>query len=129
MKINHVGYLVRKLNRAKIAFEELGYVAVSEVIYDDIRDINLCLLEKEGYVIELVEPASKESEMNSLLKKIGNSAYHICYEVDNIESKIEELRLQKYVTCSELCTTRLFNGRRVCFMVHPYMGMIELLEN
>lgn len=128
MKIHHVGYLVKKLEKALKAFYDLGYVMTQEVVLDEYRQARICFLEKDGYVIELVSPVSKDSVVANLMKKMGSTPYHICYETENLQAKSLELESQGYVLCSEAHEAVAFDNREVCFYVHPYMGMIELLQ-
>lgn len=128
MKIHHVGYLVKKLDRAQQAFEGLGFVVSQEVMRDEFRKIDILFLEKDGYRVELVAPYDSESVVAGLRVRIGNAPYHICYETDTIESEIDRLRNERYVISSELAPAPACGGRRVCFMIHPHLGMIELLE-
>ena len=39
----------------------LGYEITQPATYDEIRKIHICFLEKDGYRIELVSPASEDS--------------------------------------------------------------------
>ena len=128
MKIHHIGYLVRKMDKAIPAFERLEYTVRESTVLDDYRNVHICFLEKDGYVVELVSPANKESVVSDLLKKIGNSPYHICYETESFDNDIRELLEQKYVICSETHEACAIDGKRVCFLIHPYLGMIELVE-
>ena len=128
MRIHHVGYLVKKIEKAIKAFEGLGYTLEREAVFDEYRKANICFLEKDGYVIELVSPVSKDSVVAELLKKYGNAPYHICYEVENMEKEVNSLLEQHYVMCSELHSAIAIDNRNVCFLIHPYLGMVELLE-
>lgn len=128
MKVHHIGYLVKKINKAMAAFEDLGYTIKKDIILDEYRQVEICFLEKDGYVIELVSPVSKESVVSDLIKKLGNTAYHICYETDDFEKDLEQLLEKKYIVCSERHEAVAIDGRDVCFLIHPYLGMIELLE-
>lgn len=128
MKIHHIGYLVKKIEKAIKAFEGLGYQLTSEIIRDEYRQTDLCFLEKDGYVIELVSPFSKESVVSDLMKKLGNTPYHICYETADMDAQVEELLSQHYVLCDEKHEAVAFGGKNVCFLIHPFMGMIELVE-
>ncbi|MCR4943719.1 MAG: VOC family protein [Clostridium sp.] len=128
MKIHHVGYLVKKIEKAIRAFEGLGYNLIQDVILDEYRQVNICFLKKDGYVVELVSPISKESVVADLLKKIGNTPYHICYEVEDMKKELDSLLEQHYVLCSDLHRAIAIDNRNVCFLIHPYLGMIELLE-
>jgi methylmalonyl-CoA/ethylmalonyl-CoA epimerase len=128
MKIHHIGYLVKKIDKAIKAFEGLGYVLTQDVMLDEYRQANICFLEKDGYAIELVSPVSKESVVADLMKKLGNTPYHICYVTDDMDGDIEKLLEQHYVMCSEKHEAVAIDGKNVCFLIHPFMGMIELVE-
>ena len=103
-------------------------VSVILRIFDEYRKVNICFLEKDGYLVELVSPAEINSVVSNLLKKIGNSPYHICYETENFDKDVQILLEKKYVMCSEKHEAVAIDGKNVCFLVHPYMGMVELVE-
>lgn len=128
MKIHHIGYLVKKLDRALETFQLLGYTIVQDRVYDERRGIEIVFLDKDGYSIELVSPVKPESVVSELVRRLGNCAYHVCYETDDIEVEIEKLRDDRFVVCSEPMVAPACGGRRVCFLIHPFMGMIELVE-
>lgn len=128
MKIHHIGYLVKKLKRARKAFEGLGYAIEQDTVRDEFRKIDILFLTKDGYRVELVSPYDPMSVVSRLLLRVGNSPYHICYEVDDLDAEVERLRNERYVVSSEAAPAPACGGGRVCFLIHPYMGMIELLE-
>ena len=128
LKIHHIGYLVKKIDKAIVAFQNLGYEKKTGIIFDEYRGIDICFMLKDGYRIELVCPKTKDSVVYGLMKKIGNSPYHTCYECNRIEAAIDDLRMQGYVKFDEPHAAVAFDDNNVCFMVHPYLGMIELLE-
>lgn len=128
MKIHHIGYLVKKMDKALIAFQGLGYQVLQEKVFDSSRGIDIVFLKKDGYVIELVSPVTPESVVAELIKRLGNNAYHVCYETEDLDLEIERLRDARYVVCSEPMVAPACGGRRVCFLIHPYLGMIELVE-
>ena len=128
MKVHHIGYLVKDIHKSIPSFEELGYSIVKKTVYDKARDVNICFMQQDGYCIELVEPCSEKSVVYDQLKRQGNTPYHICYEVDDLESTIEEYRSQKYVLMQPPAVAPAIDGRRVAFMFHRTVGMIELVE-
>lgn len=128
MTIHHIGYLVKKLDRARKAFENLGYAVEQETARDDYRKIDIVFLKKGGYRVELVSPYDSSSVVAGLVPRIGNSPYHICYEVDDLDAEIKRLRDERYVVSAETAPAIACGGRRVVFLIHPYMGMVELLE-
>ena len=128
MTIHHIGYLVKKLERARLAFEELGYGVEQETVRDEFRRVDIVFLVKDGYRIELVSPYDSTSVVAGLLARTGNAPYHVCYEVADLDTEIERLRDAHYVVSSEPAPASACDGARVAFLVHPYLGMIELLE-
>lgn len=128
MTIHHIGYLVKKFERAQKQFASLGYVLARDVVRDEHRKIDIAFYEKDGYRIELVSPYDPESVVGDLIKRLGNSPYHICYETDVFDAEIERLRDQRYVVCGDDAPAPACGGHRVVFMIHPFLGMIELLE-
>ena len=128
MTIHHVGYLVKKLERARKAFEALGYLVEQEIVRDESRKINILFLKKDGYRVELVSPFDSSSVVAGLLTRTGNSPYHVCYEVNDLDAEIERLRDARYVASGSPAPAPACGGKRVAFMIHPYLGMIELLQ-
>ena len=128
MHIHHVGYLVKKMNKAMQAFKELGYEQQGEVVFDEYRGIDICFMAKDGYRVELVSPKGRDSVVYGLQRKYGNSPYHICYECSDMEASVEDLRNQGFVKYDDPHEAVAISNQLVCFLVHPYLGMIELLE-
>ena len=128
MRIHHIGYLVKRLDRAICAFQGLGYAVSQDRIRDECRKIDIVFLEKDGYRVELVSPYDPNSVVGDLIKRLGNSPYHICYATDNIEEEVNRLRNERYVLCGDAAPAPACGGRRVVFLIHPFGGMIELLE-
>ena len=128
LTIDHVGYLVKNVNKAITKFEALGFCMDSDVINDADRDITIVFLQKDGYRIELVSPLSDQSVVYNLIKKMGNTPYHFCYQCDDIEDTIRDLGQYGFVCFNLPAKAIAFNNRKVCFLMNPSIGMIELVE-
>lgn len=128
MKIHHIGYIVKNIKKAVSDFIALGYELESECIYDEYRKIEIVFLIKDGYRIELVSPKDKESAIGSLHKKIGNSPYHICYEVSDLKKSIVEMENEGFLVTIEPQCAPAIGGADVAFLFGSSIGMIELLE-
>ena len=125
MKFHHIGIACKDITSAKRDIEK-NHVVIksSEIVFDENQDANLCLLTlQEGVNLELVSG----NAVNSFLKK-GIKYYHICYEVDNIEEKYDEMASNGCTPISPLKPAKLFNMRRVAFLYSSF-GIIELLES
>ncbi len=128
LKINHIGYLVKKINAAIHSFETLGYRVCQETVTDEIRKVDICFMEKDGYRIELISPVSEDSVVSGLLKKYKNCPYHICYESNDFDSDFAALRADGFLPIDDLTPAPALSGRSVIFLTHPAMGMIELIR-
>ena len=129
LKVHHIGYLVKHIDKALSEFERLGYTAVSQVVFDSIRKIHICFIEKDGYRIELVSPADSSSVVAGLIKKYKNSPYHLCYETPDLDASLAALAREGFTAIDMPTPAPALQNRRVVFLMNPFLGMIELLEN
>lgn len=128
LRAHHIGYLVSKLERAKAGFLALGYVVEADTVYDPIRKVDICFLQKDGYRVELVSPKSADSVVAELIKRYKNAPYHICYESDDFSKDVAFLAANGYHQIAEPCTAPALAGKDVVFFLHPAAGMIELIH-
>ena len=128
LTIHHIGYLVKKIVPAIRSFEALGFQVAREVTRDDIREVDICFLEKDGYRVELVSPYSATSVVAGLLKKYKNCPYHICYETSHFEEALEELTSHGYVMMGSPTPAPAIDQHPVVFLTNASLGMIELLD-
>mgnify|MGYP002627500138 FL=1 len=86
MKIDHIGYAVKNIEKAMIDFIKLGFV-FEKPVDDYDRNVRIAFGDNDGYRIELVAPLNKEiqSPVDLQLARIGATPYHICYSTDNLE--------------------------------------------
>lgn len=129
LKIHHIGYLVKKMEPAIQTFEALGYQPVQAAMYDDIRKVNICFLQKDSYCIELVSPAAEDSLVSGLLKKYKNCPYHICYETADFDKDYQMLLSNGFISIDTPTPAPALQGRDVVFLTSASMGMIELLRS
>lgn len=105
MKVHHVGYLVKKLDKAAEEFEKLGFVRQGDMTNDTYRKVDILFLEKDGYVVELVSPNAPDSVVSGLIKTYKNAPYHICYESADFQADLEQLT--QTVMCRSISRRRL----------------------
>ena len=127
MKIHHIGYLVKGIEKAVAHFEGLGYQVTIPQVYDESRDTDFAFVARDGYCLELVAPR-KTSELYSMIRKFKNMMYHICYEVEDMEAGIRELQTQGYTLFLDTCPAPAISpAARVTFLMGPF-GMVELVQ-
>lgn len=128
LSVHHIGYLVKKIEKAIQTFLSLGYQIEHDTVYDDIRKVNICFLIKDGYRIELVSPASEDSVVTGLMKKYKNSPYHICYLTDDFDQAYAALTANGFLAIDTPTRAPALDGREVVFLTHADIGMIELIR-
>ena len=132
MRIHHLGYLVKDIEKAWKTFSDLGFVECAApldgITHDEYREISIMFIERDGYCLELIAPAGRESKMYPLLKRQRNTAYHICYESDDIQSDITQLTQNGWALIDSVAPAPALEDHDVCFLLHPAIGMIELID-
>ena len=135
MKIDHIGYLCKDINKSIELFLSLGYGRESEVFEDNIsdgenkaRNVFICFLRNGEYRVELVSPIDESSDVFSTLKRQGEGPYHICYQVDDLEESIQEFRRSGWMVLKRPAKAMAFDNRLVVFLFKAGAGMIELVE-
>jgi methylmalonyl-CoA/ethylmalonyl-CoA epimerase len=127
-KFHHVGIAARSIAETSLFYIDAGY-QMTNVVFDPVQNVAISFLEKEGSpLLELVEPVDKTSPVYNILKKVGVSAYHFCYEIENIQKCITMLEEKDFRLLVEPVNAIAFNNRKICFLYHLDVGLIELLE-
>ncbi len=129
MEIDHIGYAVKRIDRALSAFEKLGY-CFQPVIDDIDRNIRIAFGEKDGYRIELVCPLDKKkvSPVDQYLSNVPGIPYHICYKSDEFEVDVENLKQQGFKVIIEPKPATAFAEKRVVFLMNIAFGLMEIVE-
>ena len=125
---HHIGVATKSITSTSMIYVNAGFCH-SDIIEDNIQGVKVSFLSKnEMPRIELVEPLKPDSPVNLILKKNGTTAYHFCYEVEDIFLAIEKLKENKFVALSKPVPAKAFDNRKICFLYNKDIGLIELLE-
>jgi methylmalonyl-CoA/ethylmalonyl-CoA epimerase len=129
--IHHVGAAVKSITAALPTYEAvLGYRVLSGPFEDPIQRVSVCFVGsgRQGEpLIELVEPAADSSPLTSFLAK-GIGAYHVCYEVGDLEAALAHARAHGCVVLGEPAPAVAFDGRQIAWFYLPSRQLVELLE-
>jgi methylmalonyl-CoA/ethylmalonyl-CoA epimerase len=94
-----------------------------------VQNVRIAFLEKAGNpLLELVQPMDKTSPVCGTLRKVGVSAYHFCYETNDMQKCIETLEQQRFKVIVNPVEAIAFANRKISFLYHIDVGLIELLE-
>ncbi len=127
MKIDHIGYAVKSIDKAKTQMEVLGFI-FEETVTDTDRNIYIAFGEMCDCRVELVSPISEGTPVDEFLKKVGPSPYHICYKSNDIESDIERLKQKRFKVTIPLAPAIAFGSKRVVFLYSLSVGLVEIVE-
>lgn len=131
MRFHHVGYAVRDLQAYLDGFAMPLFqpLAVSAVFEDPIQHVRVCFLTMQGgTLLELVEPFGAGSPVESVLAAGRGGLYHLCYEVENIETELVRFRASGCLPLGKPAPAVAFEGRRIVFLLTPQRDIIEFVE-
>ena len=115
-KINHVAIAVSDVDQALVFWRDALGLKVDHIEDVPSQKSRVVFLPVGDSEVELVNPTSEDTGMAKFIEERGGGLHHLCFEVDDIDSMLEELTSKG---------TRLINekaldlpGRRMAF-VHP----------
>lgn len=94
-RIDHIAIIVRNIEQALAFYRDtLGLVPseVKEVPSEQVRIAFLPMGGPGGSEIELIEPLNSDSSLSRFLEKRGEGLHHICLEVENIDTALQEMQ-------------------------------------
>src|SRR5215813_7676188 len=129
MKIDHLGIAVRSISDSLNFYRDaLGLeLAGTEEVQD--QGVRVALLPAGESRIELLEPFSEDTPVGRFITRRGEGLHHICYEVEDLESRIEELK-KRGAKVLDGYPRRGAEGKLVAFL-HPSSAngvLVELAE-
>ncbi|MBQ3655976.1 MAG: VOC family protein [Bacteroidales bacterium] len=127
LKLHHVGYAVPDIKTTAKEFEKLGFLH-KETLYDEALTVELCYLEKDGTIIELVCQKNPDSLEAGLLKKNGIMPYHLCFSCKDIFSVVNEMVANGYEKLFSPVEVKALGGKKICYLFKKEVGYMELVE-
>jgi methylmalonyl-CoA/ethylmalonyl-CoA epimerase len=129
MKIDHLGIAVRSISDSLGFYQEALGLELARTEKVENQGVHVALLSVGDSRIELLEPFSDETPVGRFIARRGEGLHHICYEVDDLNSKLDELRSHG-VRLLEGYPRRGAEGKLVAFL-HPASAhgvLVELVQ-
>ncbi len=108
-----------------------GYELLSGPFDDPIQNVRVCFVGTAvgEFTVELVAPlpGATRTPIDRILEK-GNTGYHVCYEVDDIEQTLERYTSAGCALISGPVPAVAFESRRIAWVLTPTRNLVELLE-
>ena len=126
MKIDHLGIAVRSISDSLTFYRDvLGLeLSCTETVED--QGVQVAMLPVGESRIELLEPVSDETPVGRFIAKRGEGLHHICYEVEDLATKLDEFK-SRGVRLIDGYPRRGAEGKLVAFL-HPASANGVLLE-
>jgi len=128
IRIHHTGYAVANLTDSAAEFLRLGYRKVGQQTVDSERNVVIQFMRNGDYLVELIAPLNDKAPVKGILRKVGPTPYHICYEADDLDSEVEKLSGDGYLVVERQAPAPAIRDRRVAFLFKKDLGLIELVE-
>lgn len=130
-KVHHIGVAVASLQESLPAYTSVfGHTLLSGPFVDSIQRVSVCFVGVDGSgepPIELIEPAPGRSPLTAVLAR-GIGAYHVCYEVDDVDAALAHARAHRCHIVSPPVPAVAFDGRRIAWFYMPSRQLVEVLE-
>ena len=125
-KIDHIAIAVNDIDEAAKFYSDILKLDLSgvEVVTEQKTKVGFFKIGESN--IELVQPASDDSPLVKFLETKGPGIHHICFEVDDINREVEELKKRGARLIDEKPRPGAHNTR-VAF-IHPKSSGGVLIE-
>jgi methylmalonyl-CoA/ethylmalonyl-CoA epimerase len=129
IKLSHIGVIVKDIQEFSRILEDIFQAnPVSEIIEDPEQKAFLKMYKSGECFIELISPASEDSNVQTALRRIGEGLAHLCFETDNLEETLCLARENGALVFTKPTPAVLFNRRKVAFAILPNKMIVEFLE-
>lgn len=115
--IEHIGIAVKDMEKAKEVYEKLLGTRCYKVEEVESEGVSTAFLKSGVNKIELLEATNDDSPIAKFINKKGEGVHHIAFDVDDIRSEMNRLRVEGFTVLNEE-PKKGADNKLVCF-VHP----------
>jgi methylmalonyl-CoA/ethylmalonyl-CoA epimerase len=127
VRFHHVGVACRNIATELSELALIGYHLEGAQVHDPIQQVLIQFVTGGGPRLELIQPVSAQSPVNGILKR-GSKFYHLAYEVDQLETAIDQFKSKKFLPVAPPAPAVAFEMRRIVFLASETFTLIELIE-
>lgn len=130
MSFHHLGLAVQRPEKALLFLRTVGY-RIPESVHDPEQKVNLVYCTHASMpAVEVIYPADSRGPLDNILKGQDELLYHQCYQTDDLEALLTELRRESRVLkVAPRKAAVLFGGAPVSFYLVAGFGLVEILES
>jgi methylmalonyl-CoA/ethylmalonyl-CoA epimerase len=129
-RFHHIGFIVSDIGQTIDGFLRSLHASWDGIIFEDpIQRVKVAFLSTgagDGQ-IELVEPAGEGSPVSRFLA-LGGGLHHLCYEVDDLDLHLSEMRRRRAIIVRKPQPAVAFSGRRIAWVITAEKLLLEFVE-
>ncbi|MCX7757231.1 MAG: methylmalonyl-CoA epimerase [candidate division WOR-3 bacterium] len=99
--LNHIGIAVNSIDEVLKIYQEIFKLSEPKILELKEMNLKIALFYLTGIKLEFIEPLSSETTIAKFLDKRGPGIHHLCFNVENIEKVLEELKSQGIILIDE----------------------------
>ncbi|MCA8928058.1 MAG: VOC family protein [Alphaproteobacteria bacterium] len=126
-RLEHVAITVKDMDKARETWVDV--LGIGQEYEEQIGQTKLAMLPVGETYLELLQATGPDSPVNAWMDKAGESLWHLCFEVDDIDNAIAELKAKGVKLQSDEAQPG-HGGSRIVFLDPAATGnvLIELAE-
>lgn len=128
-RIHHIAIVVDDIDSALIFWKDALGLQLDHIEDVPEQESMVAFLPTGEGEVELVQPTSEDSGVARYLQKRGPGMHHICFEVEDIQASLEQLKGKGIRLINEIPMTGA-GGKKMAF-IHPESAngvLVELYE-
>ena len=129
LAIEHLGIAVNSIDESAPFWKHVLKIKHHSTETVDIEGVTTDIYDTGKGKVELLESINKDSPINKFLDNRGAGIHHVCFEVDNIKSAINELKENNIIVLNDEPSIGA-EGYKIVF-IHPKSTggvLVELAE-
>ena len=129
LSIEHIGIAVEQLKNRSPFWEHVLGIKHSSTEVVEHEAVKTDIYDTGSGKVELLKSISDDSTIEKFLNKKGEGIHHVCFEVDDIKSAINELKENNIIVLNDEPTIGA-EGYKIVF-IHPKSTggvLVELAE-
>lgn len=117
-KVHHIGIAVQDIEKSLAVYRDLLGLQLEGLHEVEDQKVITAFFPVGETHIELIQPTEGNVGVTKFLEKRGEGVHHICFEVDDIEQALQDVKARGAVLIDE--TPRVIeNGRKKMAFLHP----------
>lgn len=124
--IDHIGIAIRNIRKVSEFYGGTLKLKISEPLDVPSQKVRIAFMEIGNTKLELICPLGEDSPVEKFIQKKGEGIHHICFQVDNIEEALGDLK-EKGVKLIDQNPRIGATGKKIAFL-HPESSSGVLIE-